>query len=700
MANRTYSINIDVNTASINDLESELNNINDQLRNVERNSQAFNDLAAAAQEVTTQLDRANQAVQGFTAEDKIQAADGAIKVFGGSLQTVVGTLGLIGVESEAFGELEKKAASAIAVGTGLKDFSEGAIQLGDALKKAGAAAKIKEVATKAMAVAQRAFNAVVSLNPVGLLIIALTTAGALVFAFRDKITDLIKTALGPLSFVIDGVVAGFNSLAVAVGIADDAQTKLIKNSIKVLEDRKRLAEARGEDTILLEKAILAQQAKLLEKGTEEYEKNEMDRLVAQEKYNKKRSDENKAASDKAAEQSKAASDKAIQAFEAEQEKYKSLLEKFQDEEENLLAKTDQEKLDLEKKRGLEEIDALKVTQAEKDRLIKEFNDVITLKQEELTKKETDAQIAKDNAEKQRRQDLNNQLAEIEAARTETLLDDAEVEVQITQQKYQTLIDEAIKNNESTAELERLRTEEIADIRTAASEAEVQRVQDLADKQKAIQQELVDFEIGANEDLLNTKLNILAATADALAGFGEESKALAIAALAIQKGVAVADVVNNANRSIGLIGASSLEYNAKTAAAYASAGPAGAIISAAKIAKNTALTAKRIAATKALAGVSIAGILASGIQSASATIKGGGGGGGESGGGGGGAVPTTSQAPVLPQLTQGTSNPNQANQIAQAVANQMSAQPIKTYVSTKDLNTAGEFNRLTVGASKL
>lgn len=63
-----------------------------------------------------------------------------------------------------------------------------------------------------------------------------------------------------------------------------------------------------------------------------------------------------------------------------------------------------------------------------------------------------------------------------------------------------------------------------------------------------------------------------------------------------------------------------------------------------------------------------------------------------------SAPATSSAPVLPQLAQGTTV--QANQIGQAVAAQLSNTPIKTYVSTKDLNTAGEFNRLQTGAARL
>jgi anthranilate/para-aminobenzoate synthase component I len=54
--------------------------------------------------------------------------------------------------------------------------------------------------------------------------------------------------------------------------------------------------------------------------------------------------------------------------------------------------------------------------------------------------------------------------------------------------------------------------------------------------------------------------------------------------------------------------------------------------------------------------------------------------------------------ALDQLAQGSGT--QANQIAQAVAGQMNNQPIKAYVSTRDLNTAGEFNRLTESSARL
>ena len=142
MATKTYKINIDVESKTLGQLEDELTQINDELKQVDRNSDAFKELAAKSQKLTSEIEKTNNAIAGLKLEDKLQAADGAIKVFGGSLQTVVGTLGAIGIESEVFGEFEKKAASAIAVGMGIKDVSEGFGQFTQVMKKSGIAAKI------------------------------------------------------------------------------------------------------------------------------------------------------------------------------------------------------------------------------------------------------------------------------------------------------------------------------------------------------------------------------------------------------------------------------------------------------------------------------------------------------------------------------------------------------------------------------
>jgi hypothetical protein len=127
----------------------------------------------------------------------------------------------MGVESEAFGEMEKKAASAIAVAIGVKDVSEGFNHLRKSTVLATAATNVYNVAVTAGNKIMKLFNITMALNPVGVLIAALTTVAGLVYAFRDSIMDTIKSALGPFKGIIDKIYGAFVSLGEALGIVDD-----------------------------------------------------------------------------------------------------------------------------------------------------------------------------------------------------------------------------------------------------------------------------------------------------------------------------------------------------------------------------------------------------------------------------------------------------------------------------------------------
>ena len=184
MANTTVNIDIQVQSKSLGALEKELAQINDELKDVQIGSAAFKELSAKSQEVTKELEKANKAVQGFTAEDKFMAADGAIKAMGGSLAGVVGALGLIGVESEVFGEFEKKAASAIAVAVGVKDISEGYKQLKQSTVLATAATKLFGTTAKAALAA----------TGIGLFVVALGT----IVSYWDEISASVNGVSGEL----------------------------------------------------------------------------------------------------------------------------------------------------------------------------------------------------------------------------------------------------------------------------------------------------------------------------------------------------------------------------------------------------------------------------------------------------------------------------------------------------------------------
>jgi hypothetical protein len=249
MATKTYKIDIDVESKTLGQLEDELGQINDELKQVDRNSEAFANLSKKSQVLTAEIEKTNNAINGIQLEDKLQAADGAIKVFGGSLQTVVGTLGTLGIESEVFGEFEEKAASAIAVGMGIKDVSEGFGQFTQVMKKSGIAAKLFGSTTSKALIA----------TGIGAFIVALGT----VIAYWDDIVKGVDNFTKKVPFVgkaIDAVKGAFDTLFDAarpvlefLGILPDeaerAQMAIVETSseaISQLERELAVAQAAGE----------------------------------------------------------------------------------------------------------------------------------------------------------------------------------------------------------------------------------------------------------------------------------------------------------------------------------------------------------------------------------------------------------------------------------------------------------------------
>ena len=244
------TIEIDVNTKSLGQLESMLEDVNQEIKTLDRESDAFKEAAKKSQLLTKEIEKINNEIEGFNLDDKLQAADGAAKVFGGSLAAAVGTLGTLGIESEAFGEFEQKAASAIAVGLGIKDVSEGFGQVAQAAKKSGVAAKLFGTTTK------RA----IALTGIGAFAIAL----AAIVNNWDSITKAVKRFASNVPFIgkaIDAVKTTFNNLFDAarpvlefLGILpDEAERaaietkKAVNNTISELEREIAVAQAAGAE---------------------------------------------------------------------------------------------------------------------------------------------------------------------------------------------------------------------------------------------------------------------------------------------------------------------------------------------------------------------------------------------------------------------------------------------------------------------
>lgn len=296
-----------------------------------------------------------------------------------------------------------------------------------------------------------------------------------------------------------------------------------------------------------------------EKGTEELTEKEKEELAKQEEARKE-----------AEQKRKEAREKALKEEEDRLKAYQSLLEKYLDEEENLLATTEQEKLDLEKKRAQEELNALKLTEEERAKLQAQFDEVYRIKQEQLNK-----DIAA--REEQRRLDIlkkeqgyQNELDKLRASQTESLIDDTELEVSITTQKYNDLIAAAIANNESTILLEKLKEEELAKIRKDGELKEDQRLKAEADKRRQ------DLIAGVDDELKSAqeKIAIRASIVDSISQLASQETAIGKAAFVAQQILRLADLKATATAALEKLAIDSGQATADVATGAAATLKAG------------------------------------------------------------------------------------------------------------------------------
>ena len=305
MATQTINYDINVNTGdatnSIGNLEKELDVLKNKLSTVEIGSDDFNKLTAEIQATERELKKVNATVEGFTLEKKLEVADGAIKVVAGSVAGLTGAIGLLGIESEQFDKLTAQAANAIAFGMGIKDASEGVGKLAKNLSVATVKNKIFAVGQKAVNIVTAAFNAIMTLNPVAIVILSITALIGLLVALKDKFE------------VINNLFEGFTRLARAaaefLGLAETEEEAAARKAkerneqrVKDIDNELKIRKAAGEETIELEREKQRLLTELTEEGSQERKDAEADAAAFEAAQLKKKQDDidaaNKIASDK------------------------------------------------------------------------------------------------------------------------------------------------------------------------------------------------------------------------------------------------------------------------------------------------------------------------------------------------------------------------------------------------------------------
>ena len=201
MATEVVNIDIQVQTKSVGELEAELAKVNEELKSVKIGSQAFKDLSADSQKLTADLEKVNKEIEGFTLDKKIETSQAAVLGLAGGLEATVGTLGLLGVESEVFGKFEEKAISALTAARGFIDLSEGFGKLAKNISFATIKSKIFGITTKQALIA----------TGIGIFAVAL---GSIIAYWDDIIKGVDKAAekFPLLGIILTKIENGFNSL--------------------------------------------------------------------------------------------------------------------------------------------------------------------------------------------------------------------------------------------------------------------------------------------------------------------------------------------------------------------------------------------------------------------------------------------------------------------------------------------------------
>jgi hypothetical protein len=249
---------------TLGDLEEGFDAMQKRLRKVGRGSEEFKTLTTAMAQTTAEIKNIEL---GFEGLDREQIASELGSVAGG-IGDVTASLVLLGGENETIEQIGASIEKAMAISMGFKGAIEGlssASKLYNNILKQGKVALIaKTVAEKAaaagtwlMTAAQTAFNVVMSMNPIALVVLAITALVAGFVLLGKNIKKVIDFALLPMTLVIEGVKAALRAL----GLMEESTAEQTK---KAEEEKARAALESAEKRTEATKKLIEAHKKLTE----------------------------------------------------------------------------------------------------------------------------------------------------------------------------------------------------------------------------------------------------------------------------------------------------------------------------------------------------------------------------------------------------------------------------------------------------
>jgi hypothetical protein len=167
---------------NLNELESELQSLQAQLKTLDFGSEAFKKTATAIAGLRSKIDDVDKATEGIGAEKRFRALGDSVNILTGSFQVFSGALGLVITQEEDLEKVQRAEAAALQVlniALGINSISTALVE--SATLRAGLATKAYTIATNLAARAQALFNAALAANPIGLVVAGLALLTAAIY---------------------------------------------------------------------------------------------------------------------------------------------------------------------------------------------------------------------------------------------------------------------------------------------------------------------------------------------------------------------------------------------------------------------------------------------------------------------------------------------------------------------------------------
>jgi hypothetical protein len=632
----TKTVNLEVNS-NLAQTEQAVTSLRSELRKAQAEVAAMSDkfgatskeaieAAKRAADLKDRIGDAKGLTDSFNPDAKFKALTSSLSGAAGGLSAVTGAMGLLGTQSEDVEAAILKVQSAMAISQGIQAVGESIDsfkQLGAVIKDAGIFQKANTAITAVAASVQKLFTGAVD-----------TTATS----FKGLKAAIVSTGIGAL-------VVGLGYLISKMMESSDATEELTDKQKRLndeLEYTKKLTDDTAKSIDYYTNIALANAKK---RGASEKEllKIQLDALEEKGKANIKE-----------VEDIQKKQDKEYGLTKEQNKRIQELREQNLDLQRQgnlLLANADAE---LEQKNK----ENRKKTKEERNKELEENKKEEKRKREEAEKERAEFQNAKGRAAEA---EYDAILKIEEEAREKNRLAGL-TEIEQVNDKYNKLIQTAKDAGVSTIELEIEQANAINDINLNAQNKLYADLQEAGEREIALDLAIRE----AKRNALDTGLNILSQ-------FAGKNKTIALGILAIQKGLAIADIVVGASKSI-----------AAAQSALAATPAVIGVVPNPMYAVQAAATVKGIALTKITAATSIASILAASIGQAKSITGGDGGGGSAPSGGGGGGGSAAPQFNVV-----GNSG---VNQLAQTLGGNSEQAPIQAYVVANDVTTAQGLNR--------